>query len=59
MLNAKGVAYRAGKADMSNDEDKEEEDKKEGVASTPSHGLPLKISWIVATSSSQTALHHG
>ncbi|XP_071674371.1 uncharacterized protein [Lolium perenne] len=43
MLNAKGVAYRAGKADMSDDEDQEEEDKKEGAASTPSHGgLPPK-----------------
>ncbi|KAM0931303.1 hypothetical protein ACQ4PT_000366 [Festuca glaucescens] len=42
MLNAKGVVYRAGKADMSDDEDQEEEDKKEGVASTPSHGLPPK-----------------
>ncbi|KAM0888815.1 hypothetical protein ACQ4PT_028110 [Festuca glaucescens] len=43
MLNAKGVAYRAGKTDMSDDEDQEEEDKKEGVASTPSHGgLPPK-----------------
>jgi hypothetical protein len=43
MLNAKGVAYRAGKADMSDDEDQEVEDKKEGAASTPSHGvLPPK-----------------
>ncbi|XP_071676765.1 uncharacterized protein [Lolium perenne] len=43
MLNAKGVAYRAGKADMSADEDQEVEDKKEGAASTPSHGvLPPK-----------------
>jgi hypothetical protein len=43
MLNSKGVAYRAGKADMSDDEDQEEEAKKEGVASTPSHGgLPPK-----------------
>ncbi|XP_051217471.1 uncharacterized protein [Lolium perenne] len=41
-LNAKGVAYRAGKADMFDDEDQEEEDKK-GVTSTPSHGgLPPK-----------------
>nr|XP_051221470.1 uncharacterized protein LOC127339690 [Lolium perenne] len=43
MLNAKGVAYREGKADMSDDEDQEVEDKKEGAASTPSHGgLPPK-----------------
>ncbi|XP_071678267.1 uncharacterized protein [Lolium perenne] len=43
MLNAKGVAYRAGKADMFDDEDQEVEDKKEGAASTPSHGgLPPK-----------------
>nr|XP_051221429.1 uncharacterized protein LOC127339646 [Lolium perenne] len=43
MLNSKGVAYRAGKADMSDDDDQEEEAKKEGVASTPSHGgLPPK-----------------
>ncbi|KAM0872077.1 hypothetical protein ACQ4PT_038955 [Festuca glaucescens] len=42
IFNTKGVVYRAGKADMSDDEDQEEEDKKEGVASTPSHGLPPK-----------------
>ena len=43
MLNSKGVAYKAGKADMSDDEDQEVEDKKEGAASTPSHGvLPPK-----------------
>ncbi|KAM0919194.1 hypothetical protein ACQ4PT_008365 [Festuca glaucescens] len=42
MLNAKGAVYMAGKADMSDDEDQEEVDKKEGVASTPSHGLPPK-----------------
>ncbi|KAM0846135.1 hypothetical protein ACQ4PT_055871 [Festuca glaucescens] len=42
MLNAKGSVYRAGKADISDDEDPEEVDKKEGVASTPSHGLPPK-----------------
>ncbi|KAM0840894.1 hypothetical protein ACQ4PT_059351 [Festuca glaucescens] len=42
MVNAKGVVYRAGKADMSDDKDQEEVDKKEGVASTHSHGLPPK-----------------
>ncbi|KAM0822315.1 hypothetical protein ACQ4PT_071579 [Festuca glaucescens] len=42
MLNAKGAVYRAGKADMYDDEDQEDVDKKEGVASTPSHGLPPK-----------------
>ncbi|KAM0829409.1 hypothetical protein ACQ4PT_066883 [Festuca glaucescens] len=41
MLNAKGVVYRAGKDDMSDNEE-EEVDKKEGVASTPSHGLQPK-----------------
>ena len=41
MFNARGVVYRPGN-NMSDNEAEDGVDKKEGMASTPSHGLPPK-----------------
>jgi hypothetical protein len=59
MLNAKGVEYTSGKDNMSDNIDKKEVDKKKGMASTPSHGLPPKDFSRTVSSSSQATLTPG
>ncbi|CAM0903297.1 unnamed protein product [Alopecurus aequalis] len=42
LLNTKGVVYRHDKDNMSDNNEDHDVDKKEGIASTPSHGLQPK-----------------